>query len=268
MIFIHHRDTPNVGDLSCSPADYFDFGSGEIRREHCKKLPEIHHDDVIVGGGSINAMVFREVAKANARFRVAYGVRGPNNEARPFLDRFDLVGLREQNHPWIDDKKYFFVPCVSCMSPLFDRTYEARWKAVFYKHWRKTTPELEEKLCGLPTLSNWCSSMEKAIEFMAGAEIVISNSYHGVYWATLLGKKVVAIPFNDKFQGYIREPRYLDHEHAEHALTEGENAIRHDDALTVARKANLIFYQRVMERLKEEKPLESILTRMQRRYLL
>ena len=37
---------------------------------------------------------------------------------------------------------------------------------------------------------------------LATAETVVSSSYHGVYWAMLLGKKVIALPFNAKFYGF------------------------------------------------------------------
>ena len=41
----------------------------------------------------------------------------------------------------------------------------------------------------------------KTIEFIGSGDVVVTNSYHGAYWATLLGKVVVAFPWASKFYG-------------------------------------------------------------------
>jgi hypothetical protein len=39
------------------------------------------------------------------------------------------------------------------------------------------------------------------------ADVVVANTYHGAYWATLLGRRViVAAPFSNKFFGFRHEP--------------------------------------------------------------
>lgn len=51
------------------------------------------------------------------------------------------------------------------------------------------------------TLFNMKISVEETIRFLGTAETVVTSSYHGAYWATLLGKKVIGIPTSSKFYG-------------------------------------------------------------------
>ena len=109
---------------------------------------------------------------------------------------FHHIGTRDDNQgqPW--------VPCVSCMSPLFDkfRGRQAHNDLGLYLH-EGTIHDLEMIENGfesLPKITN-DASMHDALEFLSGCDTVITNSYHGVYWATLLERKVVALPTSSKF---------------------------------------------------------------------
>ena len=48
--------------------------------------------------------------------------------------------------------------------------------------------------------------MEKVLDFLGSGETVLTSSYHGVYWATLLGRKVLAFPFSSKFYTLKHKP--------------------------------------------------------------
>ena len=71
-------------------------------------------------------------------------------------------------------------------------------------------------------------------------ETVITNSFHGTYWALLLKRKVVCIPFSSKFYGFRYPPAYC---------TDGDwrkaarQASVRPDALEDARHHNLKFYK-------------------------
>ena len=43
--------------------------------------------------------------------------------------------------------------------------------------------------------------MNEKIAFIGSCETIVTNSYHGIYWALLLGKKVISVPFASKFYG-------------------------------------------------------------------
>jgi exopolysaccharide biosynthesis predicted pyruvyltransferase EpsI len=88
------------------------------------------------------------------------------------------------------------VPCPSCMSDLFDRQYETRHERCWYEN-VDILPLPGEP--GSPKKSNTCISMEDAISFLASAETVITSSYHGAYWASLLGREVVLVGHRGKF---------------------------------------------------------------------
>ena len=49
-------------------------------------------------------------------------------------------------------------------------------------------------------------TFEEVIEFLGSSDVVVTNSYHGAYWATLLGKAVVAFPWASKFHGLKHKP--------------------------------------------------------------
>jgi hypothetical protein len=160
--------------------------------------PDWTGQDVIVGGGGMFIFPLQEIRRA--RKVIAWGI-GTNESNRMFSDYsvvkdYDLVGLRDWGTP------HEWVPCASCMSPLFDKYRDAKIEhpVVFFAHqWFKFD-------LPYPKLSNDCETMEEAIKFMSSAETVITTSYHGAYWATLLGKKVMVLnPFTSKFF-YMKHP--------------------------------------------------------------
>ena len=81
---------------------------------------------------------------------------------------------------------------------------------VFYNHHGKTTGQGIEIPKGIPTQSNCTGSLKDALSFIASGETVVSNSYHGVYWAMLMGRKVLCLPFSNKFSRYRLPPGYSD----------------------------------------------------------
>ena len=51
-------------------------------------------------------------------------------------------------------------------------------------------------------MNNKNQNPQSVIDFIAKGETVVTSSYHGVYWAQLLGRKVVCIPYNRKFSTF------------------------------------------------------------------
>jgi len=50
-----------------------------------------------------------------------------------------------------------------------------------------------------PHMTNLAGDMEEVIAFLASGEVVVTSSYHGAYWARLLGRKVALLPRGSKF---------------------------------------------------------------------
>lgn len=42
-------------------------------------------------------------------------------------------------------------------------------------------------------LTNSAMNLETAVSFLGSSEVVLTTSYHGLYWATLLGRKVIVL---------------------------------------------------------------------------
>jgi len=110
--------------------------------------------------------------------------------AAALAQKFALLGLRD-NIGW----NYDHVSCVSCLAPLFANEHrnEIRHRVAIYSHRR-----MPIGLPGVPQMTN-NTRFAEAIGFIASAEHIVTNSYHGAYWALLLGRRVSAIPWCVKF---------------------------------------------------------------------
>jgi hypothetical protein len=110
----------------------------------------------------------------------------------PTIDqRYDLIGVRD----W--GTRYRWVPCVSCMHPIFDlarsRPPVRKFLIVDHPLFFKITSSRIKKI------SNLGISFEKVISELSEAETIITSSYHAAYWGILLDRKVVVVPWSTKF---------------------------------------------------------------------
>ena len=149
-----------------------------------------------------------------------------------YITKFHLVGVRD----W--DTDYRWVPCVSCMHPAFDKKYEIKNEVVWFEHKKRLIDNKWMDLIPAPRILNTGQNFDQIIEFLGSAETVVTNSYHGVYWATLLGKKVVCIPWSSKFNMF-KHPPIMANDRNWHVSI--QDAISYPDALTECRNANKLF---------------------------
>jgi hypothetical protein len=217
--FSHIRDPRNTGDMASCPAQYFDFGPHEVLNYSEKPKGSV----VIYGGGTMVNWLARKPVLPDVP-KVIWGAgssRHGETEPWPDPDGFALIGTRE----WTPERERagLYAPCPSCMSPLFDLTYSVSRERVAFvnasESIRSRYPAAYKT--GLPTMDN-SATMTEIVAFLGSAETVVTNSYHGVYWAHLLGRKVEVHGYSSKF-----------HRLAPHTLGE-------------ARDATVRFYERVM----------------------
>lgn len=245
LAFVHYKNTPNIGDLMCAPYHYFNFADAQSF-DLSDEIPPC--DAVIYGGGAIEPKLRTERIQdgVQAARKIAWGIgtsrRGKTTHG-PLLDDLDLCGVRELGRE-VGVKNAFYVPCVSCMSPLFDKTFPITQEVVFYTHGVFSLPDTGEA----PRATNRSATLEEALRFIASGETVVTNSFHGTYWATLLGRKVVCLPFSSKFYGYKYPPTYCTDNNFEIAI---KGARSYPEALEDARKHNIAFYERVRNMLSE-----------------
>lgn len=110
-----------------------------------------------------------------------------------WLSEFNLIGIRDwnQNLPW--------VPCASCMHPALRKKYEIKNDIIWFEHKKQMIKDFG-KDC-IPRFVNSGDNIEQTIELLGSANIILTNSYHGAYWGTLLKKKVIVVsPWSTKFQ--------------------------------------------------------------------
>jgi len=240
--FQHLRETKNVGDKSCSPFDYFDWPGASVSDVRKDDTPE--YDIGIYGGGKIfgGLSSYAGVRRAATAVNIAWGVGTVQNFPISFRyakarQRMDLIGSRD-----FGDTRYTYAPCPSCMAPAFDAPGEPEHEVVFYSHAGKTDTMGISIPHDMPTLDNECKDLGTALRFIASGATVISNSYHGVYWGLLMGRRVLCVPFSNKFGKYRLPPHYAS---AATWQDEWKNAQAQPDMREICRAATMDFKAQV-----------------------
>lgn len=160
-----------------------------------------------------------------------------------YLNKFHLVGVRD----WGTD--YQWVPCASCMHPAFDKSYEIKNSFVWFEHKKRLIDNKWFDVFPAPRMLNTGQNFEQIIEFLGSAETVVTNSYHGVYWATLLKRKVICIPWGSKFNMFKHPPIMANERNWHQKIGEGQIF---ESALRECRNANISFYKEVIKLIKEK----------------
>lgn len=234
----------NIGDKVCSPCDYFDLGPvskievGDITSDQLTST-------IILGGGGVT--IFdraMQVLSSHASQIIAWGIGCNREPSYPpstgvlpiWLQKCRLAGIRDYGTP------FDWVPCASCMSPLFDAQYEVQNEVGLYEHW-----EHPLGIAALPALRNDCHSFAEAVAFLASCETIVTNSYHGAYWAVLLGRRVLVKDINSKLIHMKHQPAIYHSEPWHHKLGELR---AFPEAISECRAANVAFYERVKDELR------------------
>ena len=249
IVFKHHRDTDNLGDAVCSPFDYVpDLAARGLALDLSKPTPPTNA--VIYGGGKIMGGLRKTLGGEDfaARHRIAWGVSTVQSSSisikywRAFRC-LDLVGTRD----WGDDR-FIYAPCVTCLAPYFDEPHCEEHDVVLYLHHWKSSSQRVARPKNIPARENNDPDFAEVIRFLGSGRIVVSNSYHGVYWGLLLGKKVLCLPFSNKFKNYRVSPGYADAETWPESLDKAQGS---DEVLGICRNATRDFSQLVRSRIDE-----------------
>lgn len=264
---IHIPAARNVGDACSAPYAHV----GELsERFEIKVFSIANHEriqsiptgaPIIMGGGGLLASkpVWDEsfrIALDRSDQVIAWGLglNRPPPMARKaplalpaFTSEFAMMGIRDI----VPDTRW--VPCVSCLYSGFDAPAAAspRHKIGFYLHVQRTE-KLPESLHGLmetvPVMTNGGdkNSLGEVIQFLSSCDNIITNSFHGMYWATLLGKKVLLFDvFSEKFTLSPWSHPVYDPEQDVDAQFEA--APLYPGALEEARAANISFRDDVLD---------------------
>lgn len=121
-----------------------------------------------------------------------------------WLRNFDLVGIRDygQEHEW--------VPCASCMHPALQEKHQIKHDIIWFEHKKQILKSTDFGTDPVPRFVNSGNNIEETIRLLGSANTIITNSYHGAYWGTLLGKKVIVVEaWSSKFNAMRHKPFFL-----------------------------------------------------------
>jgi hypothetical protein len=259
IAYLYRRDDRNAGDTFCAPHLYFDLPPGAVM-DIFETPDEIDDSRVlIVGGGGLGRKFFakrlKQLARENRPYRlIAWGVGSDtvirkDGTALPrqdsydlfsrYFDDFDEIGIRS----WSEDaQKYPWVPCVSAMHAAFDKYRDVKPTRLVGHYQHKNFPFARtEEITGLG--SNNGNDLDAKLSFLADHEFIVANTYHGVYWATLLGRRVLCLPFKSGLLSFRHKPVYIDGQ----IPTDDDlhQARAYPDSLEMCRNANIAFRERL-----------------------
>lgn len=120
-----------------------------------------------------------------------------------WLSDFDVIGIRDskQNLPW--------APCASCMHPALRKDYAIKNDVIWFEHKKQLIKDFGDD--SIPRFVNSGSNIEQTIELLGSANVILTNSYHGAYWGTLLKKKVIVVgPWSSKFHAMRHAPKLIE----------------------------------------------------------
>lgn len=253
--FLFRADKTNVGDWVCPPFHYFPFRPnliGDIININF----ELNSEDILIlGGGGIGSKFFSahldRIKKKYLSKTILWGAGVDSFVDKTKIlinEKYDLygnyfdficdVGTRVYSEP----QKFRYVPCASCMNNLFFKYRDKKPKHFigFYNH--KRVPLLtKDNNDKIPVEDNNGNNFEEKLEFLSSCEYIVTNTYHGAYWATLLQKKVIVIPYKSGLMSLQHKPVYCwDNNISDQIL---HSAKVYEGVLEEHRKLNLDFYK-------------------------
>jgi hypothetical protein len=173
----------NIGDELCTADNYF----------------SIEADDGItfVGGGvwNIEKLATEPSSKKTVLWAVGRSVRYPLNPTSIGNLNFLEWGIRDKED-LIDKTR--FLPCVSCLNDSIIAAPKESNALVFTNANLKVSSEIKEKEAGITYLTN-SSSFDQFISAWERSSLIITNSYHGIYWGLLSGREVIPYGYSSKF---------------------------------------------------------------------
>jgi len=245
-IEVHRKVKNNVGDLYCNPSQYFDLGKVSSE-ELVNNKTDLTNKSLVIGGGGLIHKKFslhiQDLINKKPTNTVIWGIghnfgkkfeeKTKSNVYYPsWLQQCSLVGIRD----YIEGHYNSYLPCVSCMHNAFNKTYNSEHDFVYFTHAYKSSYTNNK----FPHMKNNVMDFNKVIDFLGRGNTVITDSYHGAYWAQLLGKNVQVLSWSVKFNHMKYSPYFIEDinstpKHIQNSIT---------GFLEESRELNQQFYQK------------------------
>jgi hypothetical protein len=166
-----------------------------------------------------------------------------------WFSKATLIGVRD----WGPEVRHRWVPCASCMHEIFDDRVDPDVDFVVYNHQDVLAPvqdtevvranELGLKNGVVPRMTDAPNQeMVDVVRFLARGRCVLTTSYYGAYWATLLGRNVIVWPWSSMFSYMRHRPAIVNRGSWTGYVSDSRN---YPDALMECRQANMAFRDEV-----------------------
>ena len=248
IIELHRKSKNNVGDFYCNPSRYFNINC--VSDELVSSNQNVTNNVLIIGGGGLIHKKFSQhiesLIEQNPQHTVLWGIghnfgskHGSKAKTNPYypnwIEKCSLIGIRD----WIDGYKNYYLPCASCMNDAFNNPVKEQHEFVYFTHAYKSNL----KNTPYPVMKNNEMDFNKVIEFLGSGNTVVTDSYHGAYWAQLLGKNVQVASWSVKFDHMKHQPTFLDDINTKPEQI--KNKV--DGFLDECRELNNSFYQKFIQ---------------------
>jgi hypothetical protein len=225
IVNLHRYDPTNIGDFYCGVHHYFDELKGkhldifDYKRDEAIRdnwFEKITKNSLIIGGGGLlnregfdlQMKLFEQLGEKGKK-TVLWGLGHNTKEKSTYgkiskynidTSKFGLVGVRDYG------MKEDWVPCVSCLHPIFNEKHEVKNEIGMIFH-KKTLNDKSvlKKFEQFPSTAN-NAVFEDVIKFIGKTDTILTDSYHAMYWSLMLGKKVMVFPNSSKFYNFKYQP--------------------------------------------------------------
>lgn len=157
-----------------------------------------------------------------------------------WLAEFNEVGIRDYG------KGFTWAPCASCMHPALRKNYTIKNDVVWFEHKKQLVKDFGNE--SIPRFINSGTNIDQTIELLGSANTILTNSYHGVYWGTLLKKKVILVgSWSTKFLMMKHPPTIL--EKGENWRTAADRTTVYNTALDECISATESFWNKIRSKV-------------------
>lgn len=242
---IHRIDKTNTGDMVSNCSEYYSFENHRIIKHdiYSPNFNVIEKNDPIIlsGGGLLNCLEIWN-KNINKLLELSENVFGwgigfnkhfdtKMNLTKINFAKFKLLGIRDYKQSYENNMRY--VPCSSCNLKELKYKYKIQRNiGVIEHHHNKISLKKYDKI-------NNEVDVVDLIKFIGESNIIITNTYHALYFSALMNKKCVLYnSFSEKFDyakfNYVKYEKDL-------KLNEIENSNK--DLLQECVELNNAFYK-------------------------
>lgn len=248
-LFVHRLDYSNPGDLWSTPMHYLPktFQGAVVDVFRLNHIRDWNIDTIILGGGSLMHNqddlhnFVRFLGNNDYQNLVVWGVGiDIANNLHKLRSRCDMFGIREYDARYSNN----WVPCASVMSPLFARLRgtQPSKDILIIDHWKRK-PIATDREC--TRIVNRPMNIEVMLNMIADHRWVVTSSYHGVYWATVMNRRVIfcSRPWVPKVM-HMKHPPWISKQFCDNDL---DASLAYPEAYHECLGRNLAFRQEFFE---------------------